>query len=306
MLCADARRGLSGRPKSLPSKYFYDDRGSELFEAITRLPEYYLTRAETEILETVSDEIIAVARPAEIVELGSGSSRKTRLLLEAMGRARTGARYVPVDVSEGALKDALMALCEDYTWLAIEGLVGDFGRDLAHVPRKGRRMVAFLGSTLGNFEPETRPEFYRSVAAMLEEEDHLLLGVDLVKDEATLVAAYDDAAGVTAEFNRNILAVVNRELQGDLPLDAFVHVTRFNPANCCMEQSLRATRPVDAYLAAIDLPVHLDAGEEIHTEKSCKFTRACLDEELGTAGLVVRRWWTDRAGRFAVLLAGPR
>lgn len=304
-LAADVRRGLTSQPKRLPSKWLYDDRGSALFERITELPEYYLTRAETEILEREADAIVSEARPAEIVELGSGSSRKTRLLVEAMGRVGSGRRYVAVDVSEGALKDAGAVLAADYPWLDIEGLAGDFGRELTKVPRHGRRMVTFLGSTIGNLAPRERPGFLREVRRMLRKDDSFLLGVDLVKDEATLVAAYDDAAGVSAEFNRNVLHVLNRELDGDLPVEAFEHVTRFHSEAGCMAQSLRATRHIVARMRAIDLVVEFEEGEELHTEWSCKFTREGLEGELEDAGLQIVRWWTDSGDRFALTLAAP-
>jgi L-histidine N-alpha-methyltransferase len=204
-LAMDVRAGLSASPKTLSSKYFYDARGSALFEDITRLPEYYLTRAETEILNSYADEMISAIEPQEFVELGAGHSVKTRLLIEALGRAGSGTRYVPFDISESALIEAAQHLGDSFPWLEIESLIGDFANDLTQITRVGRRLVKFLGSTIGNFRTEERIAFYCTVATMLEEGDGLLLGVDLVKDEDTLVAAYNDSAGVTAEFNKNIL-----------------------------------------------------------------------------------------------------
>ncbi len=301
-LADDVRRGLGSHPKWLPSKWFYDDRGSALFVQITELPEYYLTRAETEILEARADEIVGTVTPDEIVELGSGSSTKTRILLEAMRRAGTGRRYAALDVSEGALKDAGSTLVDDYPWLDVEGVLGDLLRDLPRVPRHGRRLVIFLGSTVGNLAPQERPAFFRSIRRGLRADDAFLLGVDLVKDEAEMVAAYDDAAGVSAEFNRNVLVVINRTLDGDLPIDAFEHVTRWVPDASAMAQSLRATRRITATIGALDLEVSLAEGEEIHTEWSCKFTEERLAAELADAGLAIARWWTDAGNRFGLAL----
>ncbi|HHC07557.1 MAG TPA: L-histidine N(alpha)-methyltransferase [Actinobacteria bacterium] len=304
-LAADVRRGFTAVPKWLPSKWFYDDRGSELFERITELPEYYLTRAETELLERHAGEILAATRPTELVELGSGSSTKTRLLLEALRRLGTGRRYAALDVSEGALEGAGAALAADHPWLEVEGFVGDLRHDLRRVPRRGRRLVVFLGSTIGNLSPDERPEFFSAIRAGLEPDDAFLLGVDLVKEVATMIAAYDDAEGVSAEFNRNVLRVVNRELDGDLPVEDFAHVTRWVPEVSAMAQSLRATRPIRARIAALDLEVTFAEGEELHTEWSCKFTREGLGAELAEAGLHVAGWWEDGCGGFALALARP-
>lgn len=302
-LAADVRAGLLSPPRWLPPKYFYDARGSELFEEITRVPEYYPTRAETEILERHGADLVGDVGPEELFELGSGSSRKTRLLLEAMHAHGSGERYVALDVSDGALRQAAAALTSDYPWLDFEGLVGDFHTDLARVRRNGRRLVAFLGSTIGNLEPSERASFLPEVARLLEPGDGFLLGVDLVKDAGTLEAAYDDASGVTAEFNRNVLSVLNRELDGDLPLDAFEHVAVFDKENGWVEMRLRVTRPVTAWLSAIDVELDLAEGEEIRTEISAKFTRAGIEAELAAAGLVLQRWLTDARDRFGLLLA---
>lgn len=304
-LAADIMSGLTSTPKAIPSKYFYDARGSELFEEITRLPEYYLTPAEREILRTHADDIMAIARPYELVELGSGSSEKTRLLIEAMRRAGTGRRYVPIDISEEALRRAARELCGDYLWLEIEGLVGDFHTDLPRAPRKGRRLVAFLGSTIGNLGNRERAVFLGEVRKMLQPDDHFLLGVDLVKDIPTMVAAYNDSAGVTAEFTRNVLRVVNGELNADFDVEAFEHVPCWNEELACMEAWLRASRPMTVHVRGIGLTVELAEGEMIHTEVSCKFTRDGVEAMFAEARFETDGWFTDRAGRFALALARP-
>ena len=300
-LLEDVRHGLTAYRKHLPSKYFYDARGSELFEEITRLPEYYLTEAEAEILSEHSDDLMARIQPDELVELGSGSSTKTLTLIDAMHRSG-GSRYVPIDISEEALRAATKELCAIYKWLEVEGLVGDYVADLDKVRRRGRRLIVFLGSTIGNYAPTLRYSLLRAVAAALDPGDSFLLGVDLVKDEPTMIAAYNDPAGVSAEFNLNILRVVNRELDGDIPLDAFEHVTRFDSQFSCMAQSLRATREVVANIRALDLAVTFHEGEEIHTEVSCKFTRDGVEEEFAATGMRLDEWLTDSAGRFALAL----
>ncbi|MFP4072782.1 MAG: L-histidine N(alpha)-methyltransferase [Actinomycetota bacterium] len=296
--------GLTAYRKHLPSKYFYDARGSELFEEITRLPEYYLTSAETEILQKLADSIMKVSRPEELVELGSGSSKKTVLLIEAMYRAG-GSRYVPIDISEDALRAAAKELCSTFEWLEVDALIGDYLADLPKVRRRGRRMIAFLGSTVGNYTPTLRRSLLRSISASIEDGDRFLLGVDLVKDEATMIEAYDDLSGVSAEFNRNILHVVNRELAGDIPVSAFEHVARFDRATSCMVQSLRATRAAVADIEAIDLAVTFDEGEEIHTEVSCKFSRQTVETEFEAAGMGLDSWMTDSQGYYALALGAP-
>jgi L-histidine N-alpha-methyltransferase len=302
-LADDVRRGLGATPKWLPPKWFYDARGSELFEQITRLPEYYLTRAEREILEAITDGLAERLRPDELVELGSGSSRKTRLLLEAMHRHRGGRRYAPLDVSDDALQGAAAALTSSYPWLDFEGFVGDFTADLPKVPRRGRRLLAFLGSTIGNLDPRQRAALLAGVAAALRPEDRFLLGVDLVKDPAVLRAAYDDAAGVTAEFNRNLLRVLNRELGAGIPLDAFEHVAVYDQRHARIEMRLRAGRDLRVRFPTLDLEVAFAAGEELRTEISSKFTREVVERELAAAGLRLGSWHTDGQRRFAVALA---
>jgi L-histidine Nalpha-methyltransferase len=306
-LARDAAAGLAATPKTLPSKYFYDARGSELFEQITRLPEYYQTRAETTILEAVAGDIVATVGPETIVELGSGSSRKTRLLLDAMRQASSGETYVPFDVSADALATAAERLTRERPWLQVLPVVGDFERDLDRLPRHGRTLIAFLGSTIGNLHPHEQPAFLRQLTASCQPGDAVVVGFDLVKDRMTLEAAYNDTAGVTAQFNRNILCVLNRELHGTVPVDAFQHVARYNDAEGWIEMALRAIRVVTATLTDADtgtaITVHLDAGEEIRTEISCKYTRGQVERLVASAGLRLDRWDTDPRGLFAVATA---
>nr|WP_206312860.1 L-histidine N(alpha)-methyltransferase [Streptomyces sp. 196(2019)] len=299
-LRADVLSGLTRHPKTLPPKWFYDARGSELFEEITRLPEYYPTRAEREILEDRSEEIAAVSGARTVIELGSGSSEKTRHLL----RALTGLEsYVPVDVSESALTGAAESLLVDHPGLSVHALIADFTGGLALPGTPGPRLVAFLGGTIGNLLPEERAGFLHSVRSLLSPGDTLLLGTDLVKDEETLVAAYDDAAGVTAAFNKNVLSVVNRELGADFPLDAFDHVAVWNPEQRWIEMRLRARRVLKVKIRELDLVVPFEAGEEVRTEVSAKFRPEDVREELAAAGLRLAQWWTDAEGRFALSLA---
>ncbi|WP_424210849.1 L-histidine N(alpha)-methyltransferase [Streptomyces sp. BI20] len=299
-LRADVAEGLTGAVKSLPPKWFYDARGSELFEEITRLPEYYPTRAEREILRARAGEIARASGARTLVELGSGSSEKTRHLIEALPELSV---YVPVDVSESALLGAAEVLRAEHPGLRVAALSADFTAPLTLPRTPGPRLVVFLGGTIGNLAPRERAGFLRSVRAMLAPGDALLLGTDLVKDEATLVAAYDDAAGVTAEFDRNVLAVVNRELDADFPLDAFAHVAVWNADREWIEMRLRARRALSVKVRALDLVVSFAAGEEILTEISAKFRQEGVRAELAAAGLELTHWWTDTAGRFALSLA---
>lgn len=299
LLRADVLQGFTADRKNLPSKYFYDARGSRLFDRITQLPEYYLTRAETEILDSVAEDLMNEVQPDELIELGSGSSTKTLLLIGAMER-HGGRRYVPIDVSEAALRGAAEQLGDRFDWLEIDALVGDYVTDLAKVRRRGRRVIMFFGSTIGNYEPAGRGTLLRSVSAALAPGDRFLLGVDLVKDEATMLAAYDDAQGVSAEFNRNILHVVNKQLGGDIPADEFEHVPSYDPSSRCIEHHLRARRDIVAYIGALDLEVTFMSGEEIKTEVSCKFTRPQVEGEFRSAGIELVGWHTDSSNRFAV------
>ncbi|WP_228980851.1 L-histidine N(alpha)-methyltransferase [Streptomyces sp. DH12] len=300
-LRADVLNGLTRTPKELPPKWFYDARGSELFEEITRLPEYYPTRTERDILVARAPEIAAATRALTLVELGSGSSEKTRHLLRAL-RPRL-ADYVPVDVSESALTGAASALARELPGLRVHALVADFTRGLALPGTPGPRLVAFLGGTLGNLLPGERAVFLRSVRALLEPGDALLLGTDLVKDEATLVAAYDDAAGVTAEFNKNVLAVLARELGADADPDDFDHVAVWDREREWMEMRLRARRGLTVKIPELDLAVPFAAGEELRTEVSAKFRQEGVARELEAAGMELSRWWTDERGWFALSLA---
>jgi L-histidine N-alpha-methyltransferase len=291
-------------PKVLPPVWFYDERGSELFDEITRLPEYYLTRAERAILEPHAPDIVGAAKASTLVELGSGTSEKTRLLLDAMAANGTLERFVPFDVSEEILRSAAHDIADTYG-IDVAAVVGDFHRHLAHIPRDGRRLVAFLGSTIGNLGPAQRAEFLRSLATTMDYDDRLLLGTDLVKPVAQLLAAYDDGAGVTAAFNRNVLSVLNAELGADFDLDDFDHVARWNGGDRCIEMRLRARHGLRVRLPALGLAVDFAAGETLLTEISSKFTRAQVAQELGRAGFAVEQSWSDPAGHFLLTLARP-
>jgi L-histidine N-alpha-methyltransferase len=305
-LRADALAGLTATPKSLPPKWFYDAQGSALFEKITELPEYYPTRAEREILRASSTSIADASRARTLVELGSGSSEKTRLLLDALRLAGTLGTYVAVDVSEPALVGAGQALLTEYPGLEVDAVVSDFEHQLGlPADSAGSRLVAFLGSTIGNMTPPQRAEFLARVRAELRASDTFLLGTDLVKDPATLIAAYDDAAGVTAAFNKNVLAVLNAELGADFDLDAFDHVAAWNADAEWIEMRLRSACAQTVRLPGIDLTVDFAAGEEMRTEVSAKFRRETVETELAKAGFSMRSWWTDRAGQFGLSLSIP-
>lgn len=299
-LRADVSRGLTRTPKHLPPKWFYDARGSELFEEITRLPVYYPTRAEREILRARAGEIAAATGARTLVELGSGSSDKTRHLLDALTSVRS---YLPVDVSESALTAAGRALLAERPELEVHALVADFQQGMTLPQSPGPRLLAFLGGTIGNLLPGERAAFLRGVHALLSPGDALLLGTDLVKDEATLVAAYDDPEGVTAAFNKNVLHVLNRELGADFDPADFDHVALWDARNAWIEMRLRARTELTVKVPALDLVVPFSAGEELRTEVSAKFREEGVRDELAAAGLRLTRWWTDRAGRFALSLA---
>ncbi|MDX2649224.1 L-histidine N(alpha)-methyltransferase [Streptomyces sp. PA03-1a] len=301
-LRADVAYGLTRSPKQLPPKWFYDARGSELFEKITRLPEYYPTRAEREILHARAPEIAKATGARTLVELGSGSSEKTRLLIGALGAPLT---YVPIDVSESALRGAGDALLADHRELTVHALVADFQHGLTLPGTPGPRLVAFLGGTIGNLLPQERARFLSSVRALLSQGDALLLGTDLVKDEATLVAAYDDAQGVTAAFNKNVLSVIDRELGADFHPDDFDHLAVWDREQEWIEMRLRARADVTVKVPALDLSVDFARGEEMRTEVSAKFREEGVRAELAAAGLALRHWWTDAEGRFALSLAFP-
>ncbi|MGV9787341.1 L-histidine N(alpha)-methyltransferase [Streptomyces sp. NPDC003435] len=302
-LRADVLDGLSTDPKTLPPKWFYDARGSELFERITELPEYYPTRAEREILQTRSDEIAAASGARTLIELGSGSSTKTRHLIDALTSLEA---YVPVDVSESALVQAGQALTAERPGLAVHALIADFTAPMTLPETPGPRLVAFLGGTLGNLLPAERSDFLTTVRAMLAPGDGLLLGTDLVKDEAVLVRAYDDASGVTAAFNKNVLDVVDRELGADFDPDAFDHVARWDPEREWIEMRLRSRTAQTVKIPALGMVVDFAAGEELRTEISAKFRREGVGAELEKAGLELTHWWTDSEDRFALSLSVAR
>ncbi|MFI8191877.1 L-histidine N(alpha)-methyltransferase [Streptomyces sp. NPDC085946] len=302
-LRADVRRGLASRPKTLPPKWFYDAHGSDLFEEITRLPEYYPTRAEREILAARAGEIAAATGARTLVELGSGSSEKTRYLLDALAGLRT---YVPVDVSESALTRAGQALVARRPGLGVHALIADFTAELTLPDTPGPRLVAFLGGTIGNLLPAERAAFLASVRALLAPGDALLLGTDLVKDEEVLVRAYDDAAGVTAAFNKNVLTVINRELGADFDPAAFDHVALWDAGHEWIEMRLRSRTAQTVKVPALDLAVDFAAGEELRTEVSAKFRKEGVRSELSAAGMELSHWWTDGRGRFALSLSVAR
>jgi L-histidine N-alpha-methyltransferase len=304
-LRADVRAGLTATPKSLPPKWFYDERGSELFDKITLLDEYYPTRAEREILAGAAGKIAAATRSSTLVELGSGTADKTRLLLDALRDAGTLASYVPVDVSESALILAASRMTERYPGLRVQAVLSDFTEHLGLPESGGPRLVVFLGGTIGNLLPAERADFLASVRSRLRPGDALLLGTDLVKDPAVLVAAYDDAAGVTAEFNKNILRVLNSELDGNFDLDEFEHVAAWDTEAEWIEMRLRSAVEQTVLLRAIDLRVRFGAGEEMRTEISAKFRREGIARELAAAGLELRSWWTDAQARFGLSLSVP-
>jgi L-histidine Nalpha-methyltransferase len=304
-LRADVIAGLSATPKSLPPKWFYDERGSELFDKITRLDEYYPTRAEREILTTAAAEIAAASRAVTLVEIGSGTADKTGLLLDALSDSGTLAEYVPVDVSESALVVAASRMQERYRGLRVHAVLSDFTQHLGFPEVGGPKLVAFLGGTIGNLLPAERAAFLANLRSRLLPGDALLLGADLMKDPRVLVAAYDDAAGVTAEFNKNILRVLNSELDGNFDTDEFEHVAIWDAANEWIEMRLRSAVNQTVLLRAIGLRVRFAAGEEMRTEISAKFRREGIAAELAAGGFDLRSWWTDQQARFGLSLSVP-
>ncbi len=306
-LADDVLDGLTRPFKELPPKHFYDSRGAELFDRICDLPEYYPTRTERLILNERASEIAAATGAAELVELGSGTAAKTRVLLDALQDAGTLRRYIPLDVTESMVRESAQALVQEYPDLRVHGVVGDFERHLDQVPEAdGPRIVAFLGGTIGNFPPGSRRRFLRQIARLLGGDDHLLMGTDLVKDPGVLEAAYDDAEGVTAELNRNVLHVLNRELDADFDPDAFEHVALFNLRHEWIEMRLRSRDAQSVTIGALDLPVQFHAGEEMRTEISAKFTRERLTGDLAAAGLELVQWLTDPDELFALSLSRRR
>ena len=299
----DVFDGLQSTPKSLPPKWFYDSVGSELFDQITRLPEYYPTRTEAEILRARSAEIAVASEADTLVELGSGTSEKTRMLLDALHDRGSLHRFVPFDVDASILSTAATAIQSEYAGVEIKAVCGDFEEHLTEIPGGGRRLFVFLGSTIGNLTPGPRAEFLATLSEVMRPGDSLLLGTDLVKDTGRLVRAYDDAAGVTAAFNRNVLAVINRELDADFDVEAYQHVARWDTEAERIEMWLRADRHQRVHVGALELTVDFADGEEMLTEVSCKFRPDGVNAELAGAGLRRIRWWTDSAGDFGLSLA---
>jgi L-histidine N-alpha-methyltransferase len=300
----DVREGLSSMPKTIPPKYFYDAAGSELFERITEQPEYYPMREEGKLLTSIADELMASLRPAQVVELGSGSSTKTRALLDA-GRAQGSLQsYVAFDVSESIIVEAGEALERRYPGLELHGIVGDFQRHLETIPEaSGRRLVLFLGSTIGNLYRDQRIELLSQIREILGPEDYLLLGTDLVKDTLIIVPAYNDSAGVTAAFNRNMLRSINNGLDGDFDPNAFEHEAIFNHAEARIEMHLRPRTKQVATLKAIEMEVVVTPDETIWTECSHKFTRETVAEMLAAAGLQLREWYAAPGDMFGLSLS---
>ena len=300
----DVRRGLQADQKWLPPVWFYDDRGSALFDEITRLPEYYLTRAERRLLESFSGEIAERSGAQVLVELGAGTCEKSRILLDALSKTGTLEKYVPLDVSDQTLFDAATSLAAEYPELNVHAVVGDFSLHIDRVPADGRRLVVFLGSTIGNLGPEQRARFLFDLDCTMTYGDSLLLGTDLVKDRSRLLAAYDDAAGVTAEFNRNVLFVLNRELGASFDPSQFEHVAVWNDDMSHIEMRLRSLLDQTVPIKELHMEVHFSRGEDLLTETSAKFTREGVEKELSEAGLVVDNMWEDPEG-FLLTLATP-
>ena len=302
-LAVDARMGLSAPFKELPPKYFYDERGSILFEEITRLPEYYPTRAERAILDRHGEEVVAAAEPSTLMELGSGSAVKTRRLLDAMRDAGSLEAYVPVDISEEITRHTAGQLVEEYPGLRVHGVICDYETHLERVPREPGGLIAFLGGTIGNFQPQIRRSFLARIASLMYPEDRFLLGTDLVKDRDRLEAAYNDSAGVTAEFNKNVLQVLNRELGADFDPAAFVHLAFWDELNSWIDIRLRSLARQTVTIPTLGMEVEFADGEEMRTEISAKFTRDQLEAVYREVGLEIVDWWTDPEDLFALSLA---
>jgi L-histidine N-alpha-methyltransferase len=302
-LIDDVRRGLTRSPKQLPPRWFYDERGSELFDQITRLPEYYQTRTEMAILEAHAADIVRATRSASIVELGAGSCTKSRVLIRAAKGMGTLWTFVPFDISESVIRDAASQLVEEFSDLTIYCVAGEFDKHLAEIPRFGSQMIVFLGSTIGNFAPADTATFLGAVRGLMQTGDHFLLGVDLVKDERELIAAYDDAGGVTAQFNLNVLARINRELSANFNLDAFQHVALWNAEHSRIEMHLRSLRDQTVDIPGAELSPHFEEGEMLRTEICTKYTRIGVERMLMAAELEPAGWYEDLDRRFAVTLA---
>lgn len=303
-ISADCLEGLTADPKRLSPVWFYDEQGSRLFDDITRVGEYYPTRAEATLLADHADRIIGLAGADTLVELGSGTSDKTEHLLDAMAAAGTLERYVPFDVSGETVREASDRLLERYAGLSIHAVVGDFNRHLGEIPREGRRLVAFLGGTIGNFGPDERRRFLFDLDCVMSSDDRLLLGCDLVKDPDVLVRAYDDSEGVTAAFNKNALSHVNDRLGADFDPDGFDHLARWNAEEAWIEMRLRSTSDQVVDLGQLGTTIHFDVGEELRTEISAKFTPERITDELWQSGFVVEETWTVEPG-YLLTLARP-
>jgi L-histidine Nalpha-methyltransferase len=304
-LAADVFRGLQSFPKSVPPKYFYDDHGSELFDRICETAEYYQTRTEQNLLETVAPLLMDGLRPTDVVELGSGAARKTRTLFDAAESYGLHCRYIPFDVSEGALRRSAELLMGRYPWLQIHGVIGDYDRHLGYLPAGERRLFVFLGGTIGNFPEGAAIGFLRSIAQAMTPHDRLLLGTDLIKDPATLDRAYNDSRGCTAAFNKNVLSVINRELGGHFDLDAFRHVAFFNENDSQVEMHLESVRHQSVLIDALGLKVNFQKGERLLTEISRKFTRASVRELLDRAGFTLQSWHESPSPTFGLSLSAP-
>ena len=302
-LCEDVRSGLGSKPKSVPSTWFYDERGSILFDEITRLDEYYQTRTERSLLADHAVELVERSEARTLIELGSGTCEKTRVILDEMARQGRLEGIIPVDISAEMLERSVAELSEEYPTAWVRGHVDDFDGTSAELPRAPARLLAFLGGTIGNLRPQERAVFFSTLRSQLGAEDSFLLGCDLVKDRGRLLSAYDDAAGVTAEFNLNLLAVMNRELGADFELSHFSHVARWNEEAAWIEMWLRSSVAQRVNVDALELCVHFDEGEEMLTEISAKFSLEGIMSELAAAGLLPEQAWTDPAGDFALVLA---
>jgi L-histidine N-alpha-methyltransferase len=303
-MALEIRQTLTDDPPSIPSKYFYDDRGSALFEQITQVPEYYQTRTEERLLEQVAPEIMGFVAPAELIELGSGAGRKIRTLLDLLARERRGrdARVTLVDINARCVAESCAALSADYPGIAVVGAVSDFERERPRQDRLGRRLMVLFAGTIGNLHPDDVPGFLKQVGRGLDEGDGFLVGVDLVKDKGRLEAAYNDARGVTAAFNLNVLRALNERLGADFDLAAFEHVAFFDEAHEWIEMRVRAKRPLRVTIPASRLVLDIERGDEIRTELSCKYTLRSFDALLTESGFALRRWYTDPEALFALAL----
>ncbi len=297
----DVSTGLNASRKSIPSKYFYDERGSQLFEEICTLPEYYPTRTEMSILKLSAPIIMKSFDRGDIVELGSGANGKIRMLLDAAGHSKlSGLRYIPVDVSETALTEASEELLKIYPKLEVLGIVADFTLHMDAVPSEHKKLILFLGSTIGNFDEKKREDFLKLVAGTMNNNDIFLVGFDMLKPKATLEAAYDDMRGVTSEFNKNILRVINRELGADFKPSHFDHVAFFNSDRERIEMHLRANRDTTVHIDDLDLELDIDKDETIHTENSCKFSREGVKDLVEKSGMKIQNWYSDEMGWFSL------